>query len=130
MTPWIWAYLAGLLVLTVLDGVWLGFVARDFYQREMAAVAAESFRKVPAVLFYLGYPVGVMALALNPLPDTLGTAMARSALVGLVAYGTYDLTNLATLKHWSVQLACMDTVWGVVISAAIGAAAYLVASRH
>lgn len=129
MTRWIWTYAAALLTLAAMDGIWLGFVARNFYQREMVAVAAESFRAVPAVLFYLGYPAGLLALALHPQPATLLEAVWRAALVGLLAYATYDLSNMATLKQWSVQLALVDVVWGVCLSAVIGGVAYSVLRR-
>ena len=124
MNRWIWGYGAALAALTVLDGLWLGFVARDFYQRELAAVIAEPIRKLPALLFYLAYPLGVIALALHPMPSSLAAAIGRAALVGLFAYGTYDLTNLATLKSWSVPLTAVDMAWGTFITAMIGAAAY------
>ena len=127
--PWLWAYGAALLTLGVLDGVWLGFLARNFYQREMVAVAAESFRVAPAVLFYLGYPAGVLALALHPLPAGLGEAALRAGLVGLVAYATYDLSNMATLKAWSLQLVLVDVAWGIALSAAMGGVAYNVLRR-
>ena len=68
-------------------------------------------------------------LALTPRPDTLAMAVARSALLGLVAYGTYDLTNLATLKGWSVRMALADTAWGCFASAAAGGAVWWVARR-
>ena len=89
-------YGVAFLVLGVLDGLWLVYVARDFYQREIGPLLLTEVRKVPALLFYLGYPMGLVLLALTPGPDTLAMAVARSALLGLVAYGTYDLTNLAT----------------------------------
>lgn len=122
-------YGAALLVIGVLDALWLGWIAKGFYQSQMSAVAADSFRLLPAVLFYLGYPAGLMALALAPLPASMAIAVGRSALVGLLAYGTYDLTNMATLKRWSWQLAALDTGWGIVLSAAAGAAAYAVLRR-
>ena len=129
MSRWIWTYVAALVTLAVLDGVWLGLVARNFYQREMAAVAADSFRLLPAALFYLAYPVGVLYLTLYPLPATLGEAVLRAAVVGLLAYGTYDLTNMATLKSWSLPLALTDMAWGSFITAAIGGVAYSVLRR-
>lgn len=129
MSAWLLGYGAALVVIGALDAVWLGWVAKGFYQTQMAAVAADSFRAVPALLFYLGYPAALMALALSPQPASMATAVGRSALVGLLAYGTYDLTNMATLKRWDWPLALADTAWGVVISAAAGAAAYAVLRR-
>jgi len=123
------SYGVAFLVLGVLDGLWLVYVARDFYQREIGALLLGEVRKLPALLFYLGYPMGLVLLALTPRPDSLAMALARSALLGLVAYGTYDLTNLATLKGWSLRVAMADTAWGAVVSAAAGAAVWWVSKR-
>lgn len=123
------SYGVAFLVLGVLDGLWLMFVARDFYQREIGPLLLAEVRKWPALLFYLGYPMGLVLLALTPRPDSLGMAVARAALLGVVAYGTYDLTNLATLKGWSLRVAVADTAWGTVVSAAAGAAVWWVSKR-
>jgi uncharacterized membrane protein len=120
-------YAAALLVIGVLDALWLGWLARDFYQREMGALMLPELKKLPAALFYLGYPLGLLALALTPHPGTLANAVLRSALLGLIAYGAYDLTNLATLKGWSPRLAMVDMAWGMVLSAVAGAVAWAVA---
>jgi uncharacterized membrane protein len=129
MMRWALAYGAALLALGVLDGLWLGFIARDFYRQEMGALMADEVRKLPALLFYLLYPVGVLALALHPMPADWKGALARGALVGAVAYATYDLTNLATLKQWSWRLAATDVAWGTFISACVAVVAFLVLNR-
>ncbi len=129
MAAWAWAYGAALLVVAALDALWLGVLAKDFYRTEMASVAAVDVRLLPAALFYLGFPIGLMALALVPAPATLPGAVLRAALVGLVVYATYDLTNMATLKQWSWALALTDTVWGTFLSAAAGGAAYWTLKR-
>jgi uncharacterized membrane protein len=125
-------YAAALLVVGVLDALWLGWIARDFYRREFGDLMAEQIRWLPAALFYVGYPAGLVALALLPTqsPDPgLGLAVARGALVGLVAYGVYDLTNLATLRHWSVPLAAADIAWGTLVGAAAAGAAWWAMAR-
>lgn len=129
MAAWAWAYAAALLVIGALDALWLGVLAKDFYRDEMAAVASGQIRVLPAALFYLAYPAGLMALALWPVPDSWPAAVLRAALVGLVAYATYDLTNMATLKSWSWGLALTDTAWGTFLSAAAGGAAYWTLKR-
>ena len=126
MMRWGLTYAAALLALGLLDGIWLGLVARDFYRAEMSAVAATEVNKIPALAFYLLYPVGLLALTLVPTPMDWKSALWRAALVGLVAYGTYDLTNLATLKQWSWRLAMTDVAWGTFISACMGGVAYWV----
>jgi len=124
MKVWLTGYGAALLVVGVLDALWLGFLARDFYKRELGDLMTDSVRLVPAAAFYFGFPVGLVTLALSPLPATLGEAVFRSALLGLVAYGVYDMTNLATLRGWSVKLSLADMAWGTFVAAAAGAAAW------
>lgn len=119
-----WGYGAALVTVGVLDGIWLGFVAREFYRSQMVAVAAENFNLLPAVLFYFMYPLGVLFIALTPPAQGWTEALSRSALVGLMAYGVYDLTNMATLKAWPLKLALVDVSWGTFITAMAGLAAY------
>jgi uncharacterized membrane protein len=122
-------FAAAYLVVATLDAVWLGWVAPGFYRREIGDLMAADIRWVPALLFYLAYPAALVALALVPRPAVWPLALARSALVGLVAYGTYDLTNMATLKHWSLALALVDMAWGATLSALAGGAAWWVTRR-
>lgn len=122
-------YLAALLVMGVLDALWLGVLAKDFYRQEIGEQMVEQIRWVPAALFYFAYPAALVALALFPAGQPMGQQIARAALVGLVAYGVYDLTNLSTLRHWPVKLALVDTAWGTFASMVAGAAAAWVGQR-
>ncbi len=132
MKPRIWAYGAALVTVLLCDGVWLGLIARDLYAREMAGLMATDVRLLPAALFYFGYPAGLVLLAL---PDAsarvsrLLPAAARGALIGLMAYGTYDLTNLAVVRGWSPLIAVVDLAWGVCISTLAATAAAAAARR-
>ena len=126
---WWYGYGAALVVMGVLDAVWLGFVARDFYRQEAGEMMAAEVRKLPAALFYLAYPAGLVTLALQPQPDGAAMAAWRSMLVGLVAYGTYDLTNMATLRQWSYTLTLADVAWGAFASALAGTAAFFAMQR-
>ena len=125
MKLWLTGYGVALLVIGALDALWLGVIARDFYRREMGDLMTDSVRLLPAAIFYFGYPAGLVTLVLTPLPDSLGAALFKSAAFGLVAYGVYDLTNMATLRHWSVKLALTDMAWGTFISLAAGAVAFV-----
>lgn len=122
-------YLAALLVMGVLDALWLGVLAKDFYRQEIGEQMVEQIRWVPAAVFYFAYPAALVALALFPAGQPMGQQIARAALVGLVAYGVYDLTNLSTLRHWPVKLALVDTAWGTFASMVAGAAAAWVGQR-
>lgn len=124
LAAYAWGYLGALLAVGVLDGLWLGVIARNFYQAEMAPVAAEEFKLVPAALFYLLYPLGILTLSLTPAVSGWPVALGRSALLGLVVYGVYDLTNMATLKAWSLKLALVDASWGACVTGMAGLCAY------
>ena len=117
-------YGTALVIVAALDALWLGWLARDFYVREFGPLMAPNVRLVPAALFYLLYPLGLVSLALYPPSAEFRVALGRSALVGLVAYGAYDLTNLATLRGWSLRLSLLDMAWGVFVSAVAGGAAW------
>ncbi len=111
-------------VMAVLDGLWLGWLALDFYQRELGPLMTDSVRIVPAALYYLFYPAAIVFLALTPRPTSLRAAALRSAALGLTAFGVYDLTNLSTLRGYSVAMTVVDMAWGTFASAAGGSAAY------
>ena len=123
------AYAAALFAVLLLDGVWLGLLAADFYQRELGPLMGP-LRLWPTAAFYLGYPAGLVALALTPRPATLAVAIARSALLGLVAYGVYDMTNLATLRGFGSRLALTDWAWGVLVSGVAGGLAWRAGQRR
>jgi uncharacterized membrane protein len=123
------AYVVALVVLVALDALWLGWLARDFYRREMAEVMAASPRLAPAAVFYLLYPLGLVFLGLMPWPRNTLRAAGWCAAVGVFAYGTYDLTNLSVMRGWSVELSLVDSVWGTFASALAGSIAYGIASR-
>lgn len=118
-------YVVALVVLGALDGVWLGWLAKDFYRSEMGALMADSPRLVPAAIFYLAYPIGLVYFALIPLSPndaSVGHAFLRCAALGLMAYATYDLTNLSVIRGFSIRLALVDIAWGAFASGVAGAA--------
>lgn len=124
------AYGVAFVVMSVLDGAWLGWLARDFYKQELGSLMTDSVRWVPAALYYSLFPAAVVYLALTPSPGGLGEAVVRSAVLGLAAFGVYDLTNLATLRGYTVMMTVVDMAWGTFASAMGGGAAYsLVVSR-
>ncbi|MDQ6685023.1 MAG: DUF2177 family protein [Pseudomonadota bacterium] len=125
------AYGAALLALLVLDGLWLGFVAKDLYRREMGTLMADSVRIAPAAAFYLLYPAALVYLTLLLPSAGWGEAILRGAVLGLAAYGAYDLTSLAVVRNWPLRLSLIDLAWGAVISAAAAAAGYAATwARH
>ena len=118
------AYVAVLVALAVLDGLWLGLLAKGMYQREMGSLMADPVRIAPAAAFYLLYPLAVVYLALYGMPSGWVEAVAKSAVLGFAAYGAYNLTNLSIIRGWPASLTAADWLWGGLVTAAAGAAGY------
>ena len=118
------SYLAAALVMGVLDFIWLRATVDPIYQPALSAVLAEKPNMPAAIAFYLVYLAGVVIFAIRPaLADgDWKTALVKGALFGFFAYATYDLTNLATLKVWSLKISLMDIAWGTVLTAAAASA--------
>jgi len=121
-------YVVALLTLVAADFVWLGFIAKGFVQRELGPLLLPQPNWTAAAIFYLLYPVALLVFAVPQVhAGGIGRAVLYGALFGFFAYATYDLTNLATLKSWSVAFAAADIVWGTLLSgAASGLAAWAV----
>lgn len=122
------SYLAVLLIVGVLDYLWLRVIATTWYESAMAHLLAPKPNLIAAAVFYFVYPVGLMVFAVAPAGGDGSKALALGALFGLFAYGTYDVTNLAVMRDWSLRLTLIDIAWGVFVSAA-GAWAGTVASH-
>ncbi len=118
------AWLAAFAAMIVLDGIWLGLVAKGMYQREMGSLMADPVRLVPIVAFYLLFPIALVYLTLFSAPSGWGEAIVRGAVLGFAAYGAYDLTNMAVVRDWPIRLSLIDWAWGCVICAASAAAGY------
>jgi len=114
------AYIVTAIVFLGLDALWLGRVALGLYRREIGGLLLEKPNLAIAGLFYLLFIAGIVVLAVNPALNGRGwpDALWMGAVLGLVAYGTYDITNLSTLKGWSLTVTLADLAWGTVLTAA------------
>ncbi|WP_041536344.1 DUF2177 family protein [Parvibaculum lavamentivorans] len=121
------AYVATALVFFSLDYLWLGTLAKDFYARELGSLMREKPDFLAAGIFYLFYIGGVVLFAVVPAlqAQSWKTALVYGGLLGLFAYGTYDMTNLATLKGWPVKMVVVDMAWGTALTAASALMGYL-----
>jgi len=120
------AYLATLAAFCVLDFIWLGFVARGFYQAQIGTLLLDPPKWGVAVMFYALYVVGIVVFAVQPALDagSWQKALLLGGLFGFFCYATYDLTNLATLKGWTVPMAAVDILWGIAITATSATAGF------
>jgi uncharacterized membrane protein len=124
------AYIATAIVFLGLDALWLSRIGLGFYRREIGGLLLERPNLAVAAVFYLVFVAGVVILAVLPAADTgnWGYAALLGGVLGLVAYGTYDITNLSTLKGWSVTITVIDLIWGTVLSAVSAAGGTLALS--
>jgi uncharacterized membrane protein len=120
-------YLATLVAFLVIDMLWLGLVARTFYRNYLGFLMAPSPNWLAAIIFYLLFVVGIVVFVVVPglEASSLKTTLLRAALFGLVAYATYDLTNLATVKDWPLIVTIVDLIWGTVVSVVVSLAGYM-----
>ena len=122
------AYIATAVVFLGLDAIWLSKIALGMYRQELGSLLLDKPNLPIAAGFYLLYVVGIVVLAIVPALSEGGwvKALLLGAVLGLVAYGTYDITNLSTLKGWSTRLALIDIAWGTALSAVSAAIGFWV----
>lgn len=126
MPTFVIAYGAAALTMLVLDAIWLSQAVPRIYKPQLGDLLAEQPNFAIAGVFYLVYLIGVVVFAILPAVDkgSWTQALLMGGLLGLVAYGTYDFTNLATLRGWPLGLSLIDVAWGVVLTATVSVAGY------
>ncbi len=124
-------YAVSLVAFLLLDFAWLGLIARGFYRQQLGHLLSPDVRWTPAIIFYLLFVAAVVVFAVLPAVErgSLGRAVLLGGFFGIVAYATYDLTNLATLRGFPTLVAAVDMTWGCVLSATVAAVGYWVAAR-
>ena len=104
-----------------LDAIWIAGIANRFYKDQLHRYLADKPNFVAAAAFYIIYLWALLYFALEPALRTndLAFLLKHAAMLGLVAYATYDLTNLSTLKKWPLKLTFVDIAWGVFLTTAV-----------
>ena len=113
-----------------IDLLWIGVVANKFYRSQLGGMFTDSVNWAPALIFYCIYIAGLVYFVINPAigAGSLMRAVLVSAFFGLIAYATYDLTNLAVLRNWPLTMSLVDMAWGVFMTATVSGATYLIAT--
>jgi uncharacterized membrane protein len=124
-------YAIALPVFFVIDMIWLGLVAKNFYRGQIGFLMKTDFNWTAAILFYLLFIVGLVVFVIAPAvkSGSWTYALIFGALFGLITYATYDLTNLATLKDWPLMLTIVDMAWGAVLAASVSTVTYFIATK-
>ncbi len=121
MKSYLVAYIASLITFLAIDAIWLGFIAKKLYAAQLGHLMRPDVLWAPAALFYLFYVVAIVVLAVRPgdMTQSLSAVFMLGMLVGLVGYGTYNATNLATLNGWPPMMSLVDFIWGAVLSGVV-----------
>jgi len=117
VTRYLILYIASAVIFFPLDFLWLSTMGKNFYKPELGSLMLDSPNLVVAGLFYLAYLVGVVILVSAPAEGDIVKALLMGAVLGFVAYGTYDLTNLSTVAGFSPKVAVVDMAWGTLLTA-------------
>ena len=115
-------------VFFILDMAWLGFIAKDLYKKYLGGFLSEQVNWTAAFIFYLLFVVGVFIFAILPSVEknSLTSAIMLGALFGFFTYATYDLTNLATLKSWPLNIVFIDILWGSALTGMVSTAGFYI----
>jgi uncharacterized membrane protein len=125
------AYLACVVVMGGLDFLWLSNTSGSLYHRDLGPLLADNPNMTVAVIFYLIYIAGVLIFAVRPALASADwrTAALYGALFGFFCYATYDLTNFATMKVWTLRVTLLDIAWGTILTGATASAGALAALK-
>ena len=128
MLPVLKLYGIAFVVFLVVDLIWLGFVAKDLYNKEIGSLLKPDANWAAAIIFYLLFILGLVIFVIEPsvTAGSLGKAMLLGAFFGLVTYATYDLTNLATMKDFTLKITIIDLTWGTSLGFLTSTLTYLI----
>ena len=122
--------LLGVPFIVILDLLWLGVIAKDFYRAQLGSLMTDSIVWGAAILFYVLYAFGLALFVIQPnLALGMGKVVLMGAVFGFIAYAVYDLTNLATLKDWPLTMTIVDMIWGAFLTASVSGAVYYIATK-
>ena len=125
---WFLYYGIALVVFMVIDLIWLGFIAKDLYSKYLGYLMSDKVNCIAAVIFYLIFIGGILYFVIYPslLDQNITNLVIRAALFGFITYATYDLTNLATIKDWPIQITIIDLIWGTTLSTSVSVISYFI----
>jgi uncharacterized membrane protein len=104
-------------VFLILDGLMLTFIMKPLFTRHIGALLIEPIRYVPTGLFYAAYVAGLLYLVSLPALKTGAPILIPAAIIGAMAYGTYEFTSYAILRDWHPAMVATDFLWGTVLTA-------------
>jgi len=122
------SYLLTTIVFLIIDLAWLGVIAKNLYRKYLGNFLSDDVNWTAAIIFYLLYIIGIFIFAISPSVEKGSAirAIVLGALFGFFAYATYDLTNLATLKGWPLNIVIIDIIWGTFLTASVSVSGFYI----
>lgn len=112
-------YLFAVLAFFPIDMLWLGWLARGLYQRQIGQWMGDT-DWTAALIFYLMFLAGLVYFVIWDVPEATGMIiLLRGAFFGVITYGTYELTNKAVIAGWPLKIVIIDILWGAVLCAVV-----------
>ncbi len=121
-------FITAFVVFMAIDLVWLGFISKNLYNKELGPIKKDKINWAAAVVFYVLYIAGLSFFVVGPALDKVAPlyALYAGAIFGLVAYSTYDLTNLATMKGFTLKITVIDLIWGTFVTSVASVISYFI----
>lgn len=124
-------YLIATLIFFAIDMFWLGWLAKDFYWKKLDFILTDQTNWTAAIIFYLIYICGILYFAVVPglNAGNWQIALLNGALFGFFCYATYDLTNMALIKGWPLEVVVIDIIWGAALTGSVAVLTYFLGKK-
>jgi uncharacterized membrane protein len=113
-------YLLSAIVFVVLDGLYLNLI-KSYFNNQIKLVQGSNIQinYIYAALTYV-----FLIFGLNYFIIQRRKSIQEAALLGLIIYAVYELTNASLFSKWSVITVLTDTTWGAILFALTTAIVY------
>lgn len=124
-------FLITFVVFMTIDLIWLGVVAKKLYNKYLGYIMAKNINWIAAIVFYIIFIVGLLMFVIYPAleKNSIQYLILYGMAYGFITYATYDLTNLATLKDWPIQITIIDLIWGTTLSTLTSFFSYMIINK-
>ncbi len=127
MVKWIVIFLVTFIIFMIIDFLWLSIFAKKIYHKHLGYIMAKKQNMLATVIFYAVFIIGLLFFVINPaiIRQSVVMALFAGSFYGLITYGTYNLTNFATIKNWPITITIIDLTWGIFLCGLISLISYL-----
>jgi len=124
-------YFIALISFFAIDMVWLGVISKNYYKQKLGFILSPDPNWAAAIIFYLLFIAGIIYFAINPglKANDWQVALVNGALLGAMCYATYDLTNMATIAKWLIEIVIIDIIWGMVLTGSVSVITYFAVEK-